>query len=177
MCRAPLVQAAPACCHGHTVLFHAATGEQLISGLTSVMEDSRGLIRAVRGRGLWVSVEFDPARVSGREIIDRLAARGVLSPVTHETVIGFAAPLTISEHLIEEAIGIFRQVIIENCVELGLVSSASMELRAKIDRLLQIENEADETEAPLNSRHAASSRATHRTPSEGPQAALYAPRR
>ncbi|HSH89594.1 MAG TPA: ornithine--oxo-acid transaminase [Ramlibacter sp.] len=120
----------------------ARLGEQLISGLREVMQDSCGLIRAVRGRGLWVGVDLDPKLASGREMIDRLAARGVLSKDTHETVIRFAPPLTISEGLIEDAIGIFRQVINEKCVELGLKSAASMQLTQKIDRLLEIENQA-----------------------------------
>nr|WP_323741007.1 ornithine--oxo-acid transaminase [Caenimonas koreensis] len=117
----------------------ARLGEQLLSGLRGVMEDSRGLIRAVRGRGLWVGVDLNPELASGREMIERLAARGVLSKDTHETVIRFAPPLTISEQLIEDAIGIFRQVVNEKCMELGLMSSASMDLAMKIDKLLEIE--------------------------------------
>jgi ornithine--oxo-acid transaminase len=101
----------------------ALRGEQLMSSLKSVMDDSCGLIRDVRGRGLWVGVDLDPALVSGREIIERLAARGVLSKDTHETVIRFAPPLTITEGLIEDAIGIFRLVIREKCAELGLGSA------------------------------------------------------
>jgi ornithine--oxo-acid transaminase len=119
----------------------ARLGEQLKSGLRGVMEDSHGLIRDVRGRGLWVGVDIDPAMASGREIIGRLASRGVLSKDTHETVIRFAPPLTITEGLIEEAIGMFRQVIMEKCMELGLVSAARMDLAAKIGRMLEIENE------------------------------------
>ncbi|WP_082151382.1 ornithine--oxo-acid transaminase [Caenimonas sp. SL110] len=125
----------------------ARLGEQLKSGLVDVMEDSRGLIRDVRGRGLWVGVDLNPDMASGREMIERLAARGVLSKDTHETVIRFAPPLTISEHLIEVAIGIFRQVVMEKCMELGLVSGASMEVARKIDRMLQDEEEVDRVSA------------------------------
>jgi ornithine--oxo-acid transaminase len=121
----------------------ARLGEQLISGLRDVMDDSRGLIRDVRGRGLWVGVDLDPKLASGREIIERLAAGGVLSKDTHETVIRFAPPLTISEGLIEDAIGIFRRVIAEKCVELGLMSGASLQVARKIDALLEIESQAD----------------------------------
>jgi ornithine--oxo-acid transaminase len=121
----------------------ARLGEQLMSGLQDVMEDSCGLIRDVRGRGLWVGVDLDPALASGREMIERLAARGVLSKDTHETVIRFAPPLTISEGLIEDAIGIFRQVVIEKCVELGLKSRSSLDLSRKIDEMLAVETAHD----------------------------------
>ncbi|ROZ64882.1 ornithine--oxo-acid transaminase [Ramlibacter sp. WS9] len=121
----------------------ARLGEQLISGLREVMQDSHGLIRDVRGRGLWVGVDLDPKLASGREIIERLAARGVLSKDTHETVIRFAPPLTITEGLIEDAIGIFRRVVLEKCVELGLMSGASLNLAQKIDALLETENQSD----------------------------------
>ena len=40
-----------------------------------------------------------------------MAAHGVLSKETHETVIRFAPPLTISKALIDRAVEIFRQVI------------------------------------------------------------------
>jgi ornithine--oxo-acid transaminase len=50
----------------------------------------------VRGRGLWVGVEVDPAVVSGRAVCDALAREGVLSKDTHGTVLRFAPPLTIT---------------------------------------------------------------------------------
>jgi acetylornithine/succinyldiaminopimelate/putrescine aminotransferase len=40
--------------------------------------------------------------------------KGVLSKETHETVIRFAPPLTISKALIDRAVEIFRQVIARN---------------------------------------------------------------
>ena len=50
--------------------------------------------RAVRGRGLWAGVEF--ASLPGREVCERLAARGVLAKETHGTMIRLAPPLVIS---------------------------------------------------------------------------------
>jgi len=52
-------------------------------------------VRAARGRGLWAGLEF--ASLSGREVCERLAARGVLAKETHETMIRLAPPLVISE--------------------------------------------------------------------------------
>jgi len=65
----------------------------------------------VRGRGLWIGVEIDPARANARELVERLAAGGVLSKETHETVIRFAPPLTIDKELIDRAADVFDRVI------------------------------------------------------------------
>jgi ornithine--oxo-acid transaminase len=55
-----------------------------------------GLARSVRGLGLWVGVEIDPAIASAKALVKQLAGAGVLTKETHETVIRFAPPLTIS---------------------------------------------------------------------------------
>jgi ornithine--oxo-acid transaminase len=55
-----------------------------------------GLARDVRGRGLWIGVEIDPAAASAKALVGELARAGVLTKETHETVIRFAPPLTIS---------------------------------------------------------------------------------
>jgi ornithine--oxo-acid transaminase len=55
----------------------------------------RDAVSAVRGRGLWAGVEF--SSLPGREVCERLAARGVLAKETHGSVIRLAPPLTIGE--------------------------------------------------------------------------------
>src|SRR4051812_21282442 len=50
----------------------AALGAHLLARLQSVMRESAGLIRQVRGRGLWVGVDIDPQHASAREIVERL---------------------------------------------------------------------------------------------------------
>jgi ornithine--oxo-acid transaminase len=102
----------------HLVERSAALGEHLLRRLRDVANEARPLIRAVRGRGLWVGVDVDPAHATARELVERLAARGVLSKETHETVIRFAPPLTISRELIDEAVDIFRQTVVEKRDEL-----------------------------------------------------------
>ena len=67
------------------------------------------LIRDVRGRGLWIGVDIEPGCTTARDLVERLAA-GVLSKETHETVIRFAPPLTITQALMDRAVEIFRQV-------------------------------------------------------------------
>ena len=52
----------------------------------------------------------DPAQGSARELVERLAARGLLSKGTHQTVIRFAPPLTITHALIDRAARIFQEV-------------------------------------------------------------------
>ena len=50
----------------------------------------------VRVRGLWAGVDIDPAVGTGREICERLMARGVLAKDTHGSTIRLAPPLVIS---------------------------------------------------------------------------------
>jgi ornithine--oxo-acid transaminase len=83
-------------------------GEHLLARLRALQSP---LIRAVRGRGLWVGVELDPAQVSARAVVDRLAAQGVLSKDTHETVIRFAPPLTIDRAALDFGIDVFERVL------------------------------------------------------------------
>lgn len=98
----------------------AALGDYLIARLREVMRASDGLIREVRGRGLWVGVDIEPARATARELVERLAAGGVLSKETHETVIRFAPPLTITRELIDRAVEVFARVVRDKCDALAL---------------------------------------------------------
>jgi ornithine--oxo-acid transaminase len=98
----------------------AAQGDYLLARLREVMAAGCPLIRDVRGRGLWAGVDIDPAHATARELVERLAAQGVLSKETHETVIRFAPPLTITRALIDRAVAIFRQVVLDKRQELGL---------------------------------------------------------
>ena len=81
----------------HLVQRSADLGEYLDERLRAVAREAQPLIRAVRGRGLWVGVDIDPRHATARELVERLAARGVLSKETHDTVIRFAPPLTITQ--------------------------------------------------------------------------------
>ena len=90
----------------------AAMGEYLIARLRSIQSESRPLVRDVRGRGLWVGVDIDPLYATARELVERLAEGGVLSKETHETVIRFAPPLTITTELIDRAMVVFSGVLL-----------------------------------------------------------------
>ncbi len=87
----------------------AALGAHLLNRLSAM---SSPLIRQVRGRGLWVGVELDSS-VSAREVVERLAERGVLTKDTHGTVIRFAPPLTISRDALDWGIDIFAETLRE----------------------------------------------------------------
>jgi len=102
----------------------AALGDYLIARLREIGEAAFPLIRAVRGRGLWVGVDVDPAHATARELVERLASRGVLSKETHETVIRFAPPLTIDKALIDRAVDIFAQTVLDKRKELALDAAA-----------------------------------------------------
>ena len=94
-------------------------GEHLLARLKGFKSP---LIRSVRGRGLFVGVEFDPARVSARSVCERLLTHGVLSKETHETVVRFAPPLTITREELDGAVDIFAAVLRE--LEQGLLAAA-----------------------------------------------------
>jgi ornithine--oxo-acid transaminase len=98
----------------------AEKGDYLFARLRQVQAEVKPLIRDVRGRGLWVGVDIDPACATARELVERLAVHGLLSKETHETVIRFAPPLTITHELMDRAVDIFREVALEKWRELGL---------------------------------------------------------
>jgi ornithine--oxo-acid transaminase len=96
-------------------------GEHLLERLRALRSP---LVRAVRGRGLWIGVDIEPAYATARELVERLAQKGVLSKETHETVIRFAPPLTITLALIDDAVERFRELVLEKGEALGLVAAA-----------------------------------------------------
>lgn len=55
------------------------------------------MIREIRGSGLLIGMEIEPAYAGARDVCERLLANGVLSKDTHHTVVRFAPPLTIEQ--------------------------------------------------------------------------------
>jgi ornithine--oxo-acid transaminase len=91
-----------ACAVGREVIAMLSTGEfqERSAKLGTHLHDRLSalpseVVRDVRGRGLWAGVEF--TSLSGREVCERLATRGVLAKDTHGTTIRLAPPLVISE--------------------------------------------------------------------------------
>ena len=71
------------------------------------------LISDIRGRGLFVGIEIDPALCSAREICEALMHRGLLSKETHETVVRLAPPLVIKREEIDWAVEQISEVLDE----------------------------------------------------------------
>lgn len=70
-------------------------------------------IKDVRGSGLWVGLEIDPAKATARSVCEALMAKGVLSKETHDTVVRFAPPLVITKAEIDWAIQQVKDVLAE----------------------------------------------------------------
>ena len=88
----------------------ARMGKYLLEQLGNI--DSP-LISELRGRGLFIGIEIDPALATAREICEALMERGLLSKETHETVVRLAPPLVISQAEIDWAITQIREVLQE----------------------------------------------------------------
>jgi len=88
----------------------AEMGRHLLQGLAAIESP---LIREVRGRGLLIGVEIDPAIAGAKTVCDRLLERGVLTKESRETVIRFAPPLVIGREEIDWAVARIRAVMEE----------------------------------------------------------------
>lgn len=69
------------------------------------------LIREVRGLGLLIGVDLDPARTNARIVCERMLERGVLSKDTHGTVVRFAPPLVATRADIDQAVATLASVL------------------------------------------------------------------
>jgi ornithine--oxo-acid transaminase len=86
----------------------AELGDYFIKQLRAIRSS---LIRDVRGKGLWIGVDFDPSKISGRTVAERLVDAGVLTKETHGSVIRFAPPLTITREQLDWALEKFTAVL------------------------------------------------------------------
>jgi ornithine--oxo-acid transaminase len=88
----------------------AVLGDYMLTYLRGI---NSPLIREVRGKGLWIGVDFEPKKVSARKICELMMAKGILSKETHDTVVRFAPPLVITKDQIDWAMETFREVLRE----------------------------------------------------------------
>lgn len=88
----------------------ADMGAHLLQQLAAI---NSPLITEIRGRGLFIGIEIDPARATAREICEALMARGLLSKETHSTVVRLAPPLIISKAEVDWAVTQIREVLQE----------------------------------------------------------------
>ena len=81
--------------------------------LTRLRELDNPLIKEVRGLGLFIGIEIDPALGTARDACERLMLRGILSKETHDTVVRLSPPLTISRSEIDWALDQINAVLAE----------------------------------------------------------------
>ncbi|OKL54754.1 ornithine--oxo-acid transaminase [Bowdeniella nasicola] len=95
-------------------------GEILGERLDKIQED--GHLAEVRHRGLWAGIDVEPRLgLTGRQLCERLAERGMLCKDTHGSTIRLAPPLTISEEDLNYAMDILESVLNEQAAEIGIV--------------------------------------------------------
>ena len=109
-----------ACAVGQEVVRLLGTGfyQQRARELGDVLHDRLGRLighglLAVRGRGLWAGVDVEPSLATGREVCERLAARGLLAKDTHGSTIRLAPPLVIDRTEVEWAVDQLAEVLSE----------------------------------------------------------------
>lgn len=86
----------------------AAMGAYFMAQLLTIQSP---LIKAIRGKGLWIGIEIDPHYASARDICLQLLARGILTKDTHETVIRLSPPLTITKTVIDQVVTTLRGLL------------------------------------------------------------------
>jgi len=79
----------------------ARMGAYLLDGLRQIDNPQ---IKEVRGRGLMIAVEFDPAAGGARQYCVKLQEAGILCKETHDHTIRFAPPLVITREDIDWAL-------------------------------------------------------------------------
>ncbi|BDZ48811.1 ornithine--oxo-acid transaminase [Frondihabitans sucicola] len=78
-------------------------GARLRSGLDALAASGAG-VAEVRGAGLWVGIDIDPAIGSGRDVCEGLMRRGVLAKDTHGSTIRLAPPLVVTSDELDWAV-------------------------------------------------------------------------
>jgi ornithine--oxo-acid transaminase len=109
-----------ACAVGRAVIGLLRTGEyqQRAAELGQALHErlaaltARGVV-AWRGLGLWAGIDIDPALGTGREVCERLLARGVLAKDTHGATIRLAPPLVIEPGDLDWAVDQLEAVLAE----------------------------------------------------------------
>jgi ornithine--oxo-acid transaminase len=85
-------------------------GARFIEGLRSIRSN---LVTEVRGRGLMLAVDLDPAAGGARPYCLKLKDKGILAKDTHTDTIRIAPPLVITEDQVDWAVERFAEVLSE----------------------------------------------------------------
>lgn len=79
----------------------AKMGERFLAGLRDIRSN---IVRDVRGRGLMLAIELDPAAGGARQYCYKLKERGLLAKDTHENTIRLAPPLIVTADQVDWAV-------------------------------------------------------------------------
>ena len=87
-------------------------GRQLMDGLAGMVGEFEQMIAEVRGRGLFIGIEFTDPDIAGL-VIAAMSGRGLLAAYTMNKprVIRFEPPLIVTEEEADEALSIFAQAL------------------------------------------------------------------
>ncbi len=86
----------------------ARMGRRFQDGLSAIRT---GVIREVRGRGLMIAIELDPAAGGARRFCERLRHDGILCKETHTHTIRVAPPLVIDADTVDWAVERFARAL------------------------------------------------------------------
>ncbi|MCH8252531.1 MAG: aminotransferase class III-fold pyridoxal phosphate-dependent enzyme, partial [Planctomycetes bacterium] len=83
-------------------------GEYLFERLRAIKTDK---VKEIRGRGLWVGIEFHPSAGKARDFCDKLMQEGMLCKDTHEQTMRLAPPLCITKEEVDWALERLEKVL------------------------------------------------------------------
>jgi ornithine--oxo-acid transaminase len=86
-------------------------GEYFLKGLQQIQNDN---IKEIRGRGLMIGMELHADVGGARRFCESLMTHGLLCKETHDHIIRFAPPLTITRDIIDWAVEIIDRVMKTN---------------------------------------------------------------
>lgn len=84
-------------------------GDNLIGKLRAIKTDK---IKEIRGRGLWIGIEFHPSAGKARDYCNKLMQMGMLCKDTHEQTMRLAPPLVITQEEIDWAFERLEKVLV-----------------------------------------------------------------
>lgn len=93
----------------------ATLGERIVRRLRAFAE-ANPVVRAVRGRGLFIGIDLDPSATgawfeSGAPVVQRCLDRGLLINATQGTTLRLAPPLTIPEADLDDGLDVLEGVL------------------------------------------------------------------
>mgnify|MGYP003643824060 CR=1 FL=1 len=84
-------------------------GEYFMAELRKI---NNSAIKEIRGKGLFVGIEFHPNQLDARDVCLQLMDKGILSKETHATVVRLAPPLVITKEQLDDALEIIKEVLV-----------------------------------------------------------------